>query len=117
MNGQMISKGEKVFVITRRLFDGDLRRHFVGEVQEAINFAMRVQGYSFVFDEGMKQFVRREEPRIRIFSLIDAGLVINILPEHACIEDMQYRWDEQNRRMLSAEKSFSLNISEFTAQR
>ena len=47
----MIIKGEKVFVITRRLFDEDLRRHFVGEVQEITNVAMRVQGYSFVFDD------------------------------------------------------------------
>ncbi len=113
----MISKGEKVFVITRRSFDGDLRRHFVGEVHETTRFAMRVQGYSFVFDEGTKQFVRREDLRIRIFSLIDAGFVINILPGEVCLEDIRYKWDEENRRFLTDEKTFKLNVSEFSEGR
>jgi hypothetical protein len=46
----MLAKGEKVFVITRRMFAGDLRRYFVGEVQEVSSFAMRIQRYAFVFD-------------------------------------------------------------------
>ena len=113
----MLSKGEKVFVITRRLFEGDLRRHFVGEVQEISSFAMRAKGFSFVFDEGTKQFVRREELRIRIFSLIDVGLVINILPEEARLEDIRYIWDEQNRRIITDDTTFSMNISEFSVNR
>ena len=112
----MISKGDKVFIITRRLFDEDIRRHFVGEVQHVTRVAMRVQGYSFVFDEGAKQFVRHEGLRIRIFSLIDAGLVINILPDQAHLEDVQYKWNE-NRRILSDDKTFSLNVSEFSINR
>ena len=44
----MIATGEKVYVITRRTFEGDLRRQFVGEVQAVTDFAMRVQGYAFV---------------------------------------------------------------------
>ena len=113
----MINKGEKVFIITRRLFDGDLRRHFVGEVQEVTSVAMRVQGYAFVFDDGTKQFVRREGLRIRIFSLIDAGLVINILPSQVQVEDIRYKWDDENRRIISDEKAFRMNISEFSLNR
>lgn len=113
----MITKGEKVFVITRRLFDGDLRRHFVGEVQDLTTVAMRVQGYSFVFDDSTKQFVNREGLRVRIFSLIDAGLVINILPKEASIEDIEYRWEENKPRMLTDNKTFKMNISEFSVDR
>ena len=113
----MITTGEKIFVITRRLFEGDLRRHFVGEVRAATDFTIRVQGYAYVFDEGTKQFVRREELRTRIFSLIDASLVIQILPEEVCIEDLQYVWDDNNRRLITDRKTFSMNISEFSVNR
>lgn len=47
----VIGKGEKVFIVTRRLFDGDLRRHFAGEVQEATDTVIRVRGFVFVYDE------------------------------------------------------------------
>ena len=113
----MIATGEKVFVITRRLFDGDLRRHLVGEVKAATDVAMRVQGYSFVFDDVSKQFVRRDDLRTRIVSLIDAGLVIHILPDEVRLEDIQYVWDENNRRIITDQKTFSMNISEFTITR
>ena len=31
----VVEPGEKLFIVTRRLFEGDLRRHFVGEVKAA----------------------------------------------------------------------------------
>ena len=52
--------GEKIFIGTRRLFERDLRRHFVGEVQECTDFAVRVQGYAFVFDDINGDLLRRE---------------------------------------------------------
>ena len=113
----MIAKGEKIFVITRRLFEGDLRRHFVGEVQDATSTAVRVQGYSFVFDESTKQFVRHDDLRTRVLSLIDAGFVINILPREASIQDIRYKWDDKNRRLLTDEKTFKINVNEFTVDR
>ena len=106
--------GEKVLVVTLRLFEKDLRRHFVGEVQEITSSAIRVQGYSFVFDDATSQFVRHDELRIRIFSLIDAGLVINVLPGEADIENIRYSWDEKKRRFLGDNRTFKLNINEFS---
>jgi hypothetical protein len=113
----MISKGEKILVITRRLFDGDLRRHFVGEVQETTSTAMRIKGYSFVFDEATLQFVRHDEKRIRIFSFIDSGLVIFILPSEVCMDDISYKWEENNRRIITDGKMYKMNISEFGVHR
>lgn len=109
----MLSKGEKVFIITRRLFEADLRRHFVGEVEEASGAVIQVCGYAFVFDDATKQFVRREEKRTRIFSIIDAGIMVSVMPASVQIGDLQYRWNEKNQRVLTDEKSFELNVSEF----
>lgn len=113
----MITIGEKVLVITRRAFEGDLRRHFVGEVLDTTSATVRVQGYSFVFDESTKDFIRHDELRIQIFSLIDSGLVIYILPQDICLEDIKYTWDKNNRRIITDQKEFMLNISEFTIYR
>ena len=114
---KLIGTGEKVYVITRRTFEGNLRRQFVGVVQAVTDFAMRVQGYAFVFDDVTKQFVRREDLRTRIFSLLDAGLVIHILPEETRLDDVQFIWDENNRRMITDRKNFSMNVSEFSLNR
>ncbi len=113
----MLSKGEKVLVITRRMFPGDLRRHFVGEVEEASDTVVRVRGYVFVFDGNANDFVRREDLRTRIFSLVDAGLVINLLTRDANIEEIRYRWDEKHRRIVTDETSFAMNVTEFGAYR
>jgi hypothetical protein len=109
----MLSKGEKVFVITRRFFEEDIRRHFVGEVLELSGALVRVRGYAFVFDESTNQFVRREEQRTRIFSMIDAGVVINLIPEEVNLEEIRYRWNEKNQRIITDDKSFKMNVSEF----
>jgi len=47
----MLSKGYKVFVITRRLFREDRIRMFVGEVQATTDMAMKVRGFVFVHDD------------------------------------------------------------------
>jgi hypothetical protein len=113
----MLSKGEKIFVITRRLFEKDLRRHFVGQVQEVSGAAIRARGYVFVFDESTNEFVRREELRTRIFSLIDGGIVISVLPGEVILEEIRYGLDEKNRRIITDEKSFKMNVSELGVHR
>ena len=40
----VIDKGEKIHIVTRRNFEGDLRRHFVGEVVEVQDAAVRIEG-------------------------------------------------------------------------
>ena len=113
----MLREGEKVLVITRRLFEKDLRRHFIGEVQEVSDEVVRVRGYAFVFDEPSSDFVRREDLRTRVFSLIDAGYIINVLPAEVIPEEMRYEVDERNRRKITDGKSFAMIVSEFGAYR
>lgn len=38
----IIERGEKVHIITRRLFESDLRRHFVGEVLDSEGSVARI---------------------------------------------------------------------------
>ncbi len=108
--------GEKVFIIARRIFEKDLRRHFAGEVLESTDATARVRGYTFVYDDASGNFVRREEVRTRIFSLTDAGYIINLLPDETVIEDVSYQINDKNQRILTDGKTFQMNVSEFSAR-
>ncbi len=109
----ILSTGDKIHVITRRLFDGDLRRHFVGEVQAATQLLARVEGYAFIFDAASVQFVRKPEKRIRIFGLDDSGLIINLLPADIDLEALAYKYNTKRELILTDGKSFNLDINEF----
>lgn len=113
----LLKQGEKIHVITRRRFEGDLRRHFVGEVQAATDTAVRVEGYAFVFQTGNNQYVKRPEKRVRIFGLADSGNIINVIPETVDIRSVSYRLSPDNRLVVTDGKSFSLDIHEFSSWR
>ncbi len=61
--------GTKLHIVTRRLFEEDLRRHFVGTVTGAFGHFQEIQGYAFVFQPGKNEWQRRPELRTRILSL------------------------------------------------
>jgi len=113
----LIQVGEKIHIITRRLFENDLRRHFVGVVTGADACALRLSGYAFVFDETQNDFVRLDDRRDRVISLTDGGLVLNILPAGANLEAIRYTTDSQGRRITTDGESFNLNINEFGLKR
>jgi hypothetical protein len=111
-----LKNGEKVFVIARRLFEKDLRRHFVGEVIESTETTVRLRGYIFVYDDASGDFLRREELRTRLFSLTDAVYIINLLPGEAVIEEVSYQTNDKNQRVLTDGKTTQMNVSEFSAR-
>jgi hypothetical protein len=53
---ELVKPGEVVHVIERRLFSGDVRRHFVGEIEACTDRALRLKGYLFVYDSGASAF-------------------------------------------------------------
>jgi len=113
----IIESGDKVHVVARRLFEGDLRRHFVGIVDRVVDDMARVRGYAFVYDESMQDFVRRDEERIRLIPLADSGLIINMLPAEANLTDIRYALDDRGYRVVTDGHTFSLEITEFGAKR
>ncbi len=109
----MLKEGEKVHVVQRRSFESDVRRHFIGEVQEANDVVARVFGYVFVFDKGKNSYIRLPESRTRILSLTDAALIINLLPDAARIEKARYTTNKDMRLVVTDGETFSLDINEF----
>ena len=113
----MLKKGEKVFIITRRLFDGDRIRQFVGEVLESSDTLLKVRGYAFVHDDFTNEIVRRDDIRIRVISLVDAVNIIMVIPENIILENVQYELDDMNQRVLTDKASFFMNLNEFGANK
>jgi hypothetical protein len=113
----LLKPGEKVHIISRRLFEGDLRRHFVGEVREATDGAVRLEGYAFVHEADSNQYAMRPELRIRVFGLTDSGLIINVIASSVRLEDLSYQVSPEGRMIVTDGKSFSLDINEFSAVR
>lgn len=111
----MLENGEKVFVITRRLYDGDRLRQFVGEVMESSDTVIKVRGYVFVHDDFTNEIVRREDVRTRIISLVDAVNIILVIPKEVNLENVQYEIDNMNQHVLTDKESFSMNLNEFGA--
>ena len=107
-----IEVGDKVHVITRRLFEGDLRWHFAGEVTAVAGVLQEISGYSFVFNKGANEYRRRPELRTRIFSLGQADFIVNKIPGDVALESLAYRIVD-GRLVITDGKAFALDINEF----
>ena len=110
----LIEPTEKLHIITRRMFEGDLRRHFVGTVRACEGACARVQGYSFVFNPNALEYRRRPEVRTRIFGLMDAQLIVNVIPSETDLETLAYVIRD-GRLVVTDGRKFSLDVNEFGA--
>ena len=109
----LLEPGNKIHVITRRSFEADTPRHFVGEVRDVSDALVSAEGYAFVRDPNRNEFVKRPERRVRILSLVDAANVIFIIPQDVDLENVAYRQTEKQRWLVTDGKAFVLDITEF----
>lgn len=112
MSGAAIEVGDKLHIMTRRLFEDDIRRHFAGEVTAISDSLIEARGYTFIFHSGINEYRRLPERRTRLFALGDAGHVVNKIPREIDIESIAYKTVE-NRQVITDGRSYSLPINEF----
>lgn len=108
----VVGLGDKLHIITRRLFHEDLRRHFVGEVVGASGGLYELRGFAFILNPGTGEYRRREVARNRVFSLSDSGHIASKLPRDTRIEKVEYKTVE-NRLVVTDNASFQMDINEF----
>lgn len=114
MPQSLIEVGEKLHIITRRMFESDLRRHFAGTVRAVDGAVVRVQGYTYVFNANAQEYRRRPEVRTRIFALGDAQLIVNVIPSETDLERTLYVVRD-GRLVVSDGGKFNLDVNEFGA--
>lgn len=110
----ILSAGEKVFIVTRRHFEGDTRRHFVGAVDACTEQSVRVTGHTYIAN-GKNGFDQKPETRTRIFSLADGRIIINVLPKDVELSKLEYV-RILNRLHLSDGKDFVYDVDEFRSE-
>lgn len=111
-----VSKGEKVHVVIRRLFDDAVRRHFAGEIKEAEGPVVRLEGYAFIYEEVTIQYVRKPGRRTTIIDLSESGYIANIIPADVDIDALSYQYVTGGNLVVTDGKNFSLDINEFGAK-
>ena len=108
----ILEKGEKIHIITRRSFDGELRRHFAGTaISDVEQGVLRVEGYAFIFNANTNQYEKRIGLRTRIFSLVDGRHVVNVLPAAVDIEKVYYAKKEEGHLVVTDGGEFKLEIN------
>jgi hypothetical protein len=112
MADSVLAVGEKLHIMTRRLFADDVHPHFVGEVSAVAGSLFKAEGYSFVFDSGTNSYVKHPQIRTRLFSLSDAGHVITVIPHGVDLNSLEYRV-VSGRLAITDSRGFSLEINEF----
>ena len=74
MPESVLAVGDKVHIMTRRLFADDVHPHFVGEIAAVSGPLFKARGYVFVFDSASNSYLKHPALRTRLFSLSDAEL-------------------------------------------
>jgi hypothetical protein len=112
MADSVLTVGDKLHIMTRRLFADDVHPHFVCEISAVAGPLFKAAGYSFVFDSGTNSYVKHPEVRTRLFSLSDAGHIINVIPREVDLDSLQYRV-VAGRLAVTDDSGFALEINEF----
>ena len=107
----ILQPGEKLFVASRRNFEHDQRRHFVGEVVQCTEHVVRAVGYVFMMNLN-NRFEKKPEKRTQIFSLTDSRVIINVIPMDANPDQIEYI-TQANRLYLTDGHDFIYDINEF----
>ena len=109
----ILQKGEKVHIIHRRHYEKDRHRHFVGIVDAYEEGMARVTGYVYTVDASKFTFIKREDIRTRIVSIVSGDVLINILPPKVDIEKIVYKQERKAVRVTDG-SDWHLDLSEYS---
>jgi hypothetical protein len=113
----IVKVGEKLHVMTRRLFEGEVRRHFAGVVTESEGPLVRLEGYVFIYETTTNSWVKRPELRTRILSIADSNHIVKVIPQNVELSALTYKLTQHNHMFITDEKDFNLDINEFGTRR
>ena len=113
----IISSGEKIHVIMRRMYEKQVQRHFLGVVVDAESAVVRAEGYVFIYESISGQYEKQADRRVTILDLSESGYIVNILPSSLDLDDLRYELVDRDHTALVDGKGFELDINEFGSNR
>ena len=113
----ILRPGERIHVTLRRQFEEEPRRHFAGTVQTATDAVAKVDGWPWLFDPARNVFVRSQDKRMRLVSLVDSLNVIHVLPPDVDVEKLKYEVLQGGRYAITDGGDFRMDVNEFGPRR
>ena len=110
----ILDVGEKVHVIERRSFTGDLCRHFVGQIIRCSENAFRAKGNVWIYDYMKGHFLRKPEVSERVINFRSDTLTISVIPNEVNLSEIEYVITEDKGTIVTDGKGFSLDITDFS---
>ena len=112
----ILSQGDNVMVVHRRLFENDQSRIFIGEVDGHHNTLAKVTGRSWLKDKFHGDFVEKQEVRTKIISLDSSGLIIYQLPTDLDLNKIKIHHEGHGRNIIRDDNGFKLDLSDSADQ-
>ena len=109
----ILKPGEKVHVIHRRHYEKDHHRHFIGVVEAYDLGVARVTGHVYTVDPVKFTFMKREEVRTRLVSIVSGDVLVNIIPAKVKLDQITYKQERKAVRVTDG-SDWHLDLSEYT---
>jgi hypothetical protein len=107
----IVTEGDRILVIDKRLFKDDNTRLFVGVVEEFATNVIRARGFSFhVSPYEVSGAERRGEERVRVITLF-AGDIVFVLPRDQDLTRLQLKRSPKSMQLTDG--TFALDLSDF----
>ena len=108
----LLENGETVHIMTQRMFEQDMRRHFIGEIVRSSDAAILVEGYEFMFVQGVNEYMRQGDKQCRVFGLCESRHISDLIQQRVNVDDIAYK-NEEHGLVVTDGKSFKIHIHEF----
>jgi hypothetical protein len=107
----IVTEGDRILVIDKRLFKDDNTRLFVGIVEEFAMNVIRARGFSYhVSPYEVSGAERRGEERVRVITLA-AGDIMFVLPRDQDLTRLQLKRSPKSMQLTDG--TFALDLSDF----
>lgn len=108
----ILESGTKLLVVHRRLFEKDRPRYFIGSVDCFEDGIARVTGNTWVQDLANGNFIKKDDSRTKIISVLSTGLLIYCLPGFVNLSELRFDYTSDNEVLLRDKGKFAMDMSE-----
>jgi len=108
----ILEAGNKVLVVHRRLFESDQGRLFIGVVDGYENGLAKIKGTTWLRDQYLGTFVKKEDPRTKILSITSGTLIFYQLPLDTKLDSVQFTTDDRGGTHLTDGGELKMDLTE-----
>jgi len=108
----ILTAGDKLLVVHRRLFAGDAVRFFTCKVEEYEDGIVRVSGHTWIRDPVGGRMLRKQDESTKIVALSAGSIMAYVLPQSADMSTLTFEVDERGGLWLSDGAGFKMDLRE-----